>query len=88
MKNLNISEKLQEKIYDYKFNKNNQITSITSYFPLTDNEKHEIFENLKGTQKNCISFKSIFTDEISDGKWEENKLQIKKKFRDELIDID
>ena len=33
-------------------------------------------------------FHSIFTDTITEEEWNKNKEQIKKKFRDELFDVD
>ena len=35
-----------------------------------------------------MAFASIFTDKITAEEWEKTKEQIKKKFNDELFDID
>ena len=87
MKNLAISSKLEEKIYDLKVDEGS-VSQIITYFPLRDTEKKEIFRAVGKTSKSSIKFKSIFSDEISDLKWENSKEQIKKKFHDELVDID
>jgi hypothetical protein len=39
-------------------------------------------------EKDTINFKSIFSDKVSEDEWNKNKEQIKKKFHDELFDID
>jgi len=87
MKNLPISSKLEEKIYDLTVDEGS-FSQIITYFPLRDKEKKEILRAAGKTSKSSIKFKSIFSDEISDLKWENSKEQIKKKFQDELVDID
>ncbi|MFZ8922895.1 MAG: hypothetical protein ACO2Y5_08165 [Nitrosopumilaceae archaeon] len=86
MKKLDISPSLEEKIYDSKYEKNS-LSLITTYFPLEETEKQEI---LKATdkEKGAINFKSIFSDNVSEDEWNKTKEQIKKKFREELVDID
>ncbi len=86
MKKLDISPSLEEKIYDSKYKKNS-LSLITTYFPLEETEKQEI---LKATdkEKGAINFKSIFSDNVSEDEWNKTKEQIKKKFREELVDID
>ena len=86
MTKLEIRSDLNEKIYDIK-SQNKIISQITSYFPLDENEKSEIL-SCAGSEKNNIIFKSIFSDVISEDEWIENKEQIKKKFRDELVHLD
>ena len=83
MKKLHFPPNLEEKIYDAKFH-DDSIT-ITSYFPLSQDEKQTIMNDLKS---NFINFKSIFSDNISESEWQKSKEQIKKKFKDELIDIE
>ena len=87
MKKLEIPSTLEEKIYDAKFPTGGKKGKITSYFPLTPSEKQEIWDALRET-KILVEFKSIFSDVISDTDWNSTKEQIKKKFQDELIDID
>jgi hypothetical protein len=89
MKNLNLPSALEDKVYQITFDDENKIVSkITTYFPLSENEK-QIFVNLLG--KNSVlfdGFHSIFSDQISESEWSRSKEQIKKRFQDELIDID
>lgn len=75
---------LEDKIFEMKFN-SNILSEIISYFPFNESEKQEIHSILKN---NSFCFNSIFSDHITDEKWGETKEQIKKKFRDELFDID
>jgi len=84
MKKLNVSPSLEEKIYDLKFDDNNS-TIITSYFPLNQDEKQMI---LNDHNFDIVSFKSIFSDKISESEWLNSKEQIKKKFQDELFHIE
>ena len=87
-KKLNISKSLEEKIFDIRIDskKDNSISKITSYFPLSDVEKKEIAEALK--EKSFDKFHSIFSDSISEEDWNKNKDQIHDKFRSELFGID
>ena len=88
MRTLNLSNSVKEKIFDIKYDKNDRIESITTYFPLGESELNEISENLKKNERESVIMKSIFSDEISDDDWEKNKSKIAKKFHDELLDID
>ena len=83
MKKLSIPSYLEEKIYDTKFYEKN--VEITTYFPLPQNESQLILDELKELQ---VNFKSIFSDTISESEWQQTKVQIKKKFQDELFGID
>ena len=83
MKNLPIPEELKEKLYDQKFLGGK--TEITSFFPLDGHEKQLILKSLEDYQ---VSFKSIFSDSISQTDWIKTKEQIKKKFQKELFNID
>jgi NTP pyrophosphatase (non-canonical NTP hydrolase) len=87
MKKLEVSSKLEEKIYDAKFPYGGKKGKITSYFPLTLSEKQEICSALRKSDT-LVEFKSIFSDVVSDADWYSTKEQIKKKFQDELIDIE
>ena len=80
-----LASKIEDKIFEIKSD-SGTIVKIKSYFPLTQNEKQEIIQTLD--LKNFDGFASIFTDTVSDEEWEKTKIQIKKKFRDELFDID
>ena len=85
MKKLNLSPSLEEKIYDLKHNYSNRTITITSYFPLNQDEKQMILNN---HNFDIVSFKSIFSDKISESEWLNSKEQIKKKFQDELFNIE
>ena len=76
---------IEDKIFEIKSD-SGTILKIKSYFPLRENEKEEIIKILE--LKHFDEFTSIFTDTVSDEEWEKTKHQIKKKFRDELFDID
>ena len=54
--------------------------------PFTESEKHEIISILNDSSFD--GFSSIFSDSVSDAEWSKTKDQIKKKFKDELFDID
>lgn len=85
MKKLNLSPFLEEKIYDLRHNDSNNTITITSYFPLNQDEKQAILNDHKfGT----VNFKSVFSDNISESDWQNSKEQIKKKFQDELFNIE
>ena len=88
MKKLSISEDLEEKIYDLQVMETNIVSKITTYFPLNQKEKQEILNAIDPTKKSSVDFKSIFSDEISTQEWFNSKEQIKKKFQDELMEID
>ena len=77
---------LEDKIFELKFNSENILSRITSYFPLSESEKQEII-SISGKDLSD-GFYSIFTDNISEEEWSKNKEQIKKKFKAELFDID
>jgi len=87
MKKLDISSDLEEKIYDFKINGIGDFPKITSYFPLTSEEKQELLRSMGKSKESKVGFESIFSDEISERDWNNSKEQIKKKFRDDLIDI-
>ena len=84
MSKINFPIYLQDKIFEIKFNSDN-IYDIISYFPFTESEKQEI-NSIMNMEFN--DFHSIFADVISDEEWNKNKDQIKKKFNDELFEID
>lgn len=86
MKKLEISSSLAEKIYDSKY-ESGVLSKITTYFPLEETEKQKILK-AADKEKDTIDFKSIFSDKVSDDEWNKTKEQIKKKFREELVDID
>ena len=88
MKKLKLSDHLQEKIYDLKIDSTGDILTITTYFPLKSMEKQKILKSYKKIENTRIEFKSIFSDDISDQDWMNTKEQIKKKFQDDLVDID
>ena len=77
---------LEEKIFEIKTNSVDSILRIVSYFPLTELEKNNLI--LIINQPNFVNFNSIFTDSISNIEWNRTKLQIKKRFQDEIFHID
>ena len=88
MRKLLLSSEIEEKIYDLKVDENDVLSKIITYFPLNHLEKQEILRSVGKTTDSSIKFKSIFSDEISDKEWNNSKKQIRKKFQDELVDID
>ncbi|MGY5152269.1 MAG: hypothetical protein ACW9XA_08375 [Candidatus Nitrosopumilus sp. bin_6a] len=86
MPSLKLPLYLQDKIFEIKYNSDNVLSGITSYFPFSDSEQQEIRSILEDAAFD--KFHSIFTDFVSDDEWNRTKDQIKKKFRDELFDID
>jgi len=86
MEMLNLPSHLEDKIFELRFDSENSLSRIVSYFPLSGPEKQEILSILGNDL--FVGFHSIFTDMISEGEWSKTKEQIKKKFKDELFDID
>ena len=87
MTKFDVSSVLEEKIYDSKFDESRSKFIITTYFPISDTEKQDISNSITQPETEVI-FKSIFTDVVSDEEWNKTKNQIKKKFQDELVNID
>jgi ribosomal protein L11 methylase PrmA len=85
--NLNLPVNLKDKIYQIKTNSKNDFLKIVSYFPLSDDEK-QLIVNLIDDSKSFDGFASIFSDYISEEEWAKSKMQIIKRFQDELFDID
>ena len=77
---------LKDKIFEIKYTSNQTIFKIVSYFPFNELEKQEIVSILD--DDTFDGFHSIFSNTVSDDKWNKTKDQIKKKFNDELFDID
>ncbi|UTY61126.1 MAG: hypothetical protein HPQ69_04255 [Marine Group I thaumarchaeote] len=77
---------LTDKIFQIKFNPDQSIEKITSYFPLSEQERSMI--NSISGQDVFSNFNSIFSDTITDEEWDKTKEQIKKRFQSELFDID
>ncbi|WP_428324342.1 hypothetical protein [Nitrosopumilus sp.] len=75
---------LQDKIFEIKYD-SDIVSKIVSYFPFSESEKQEIKSILN---VDFSGFYSIFTDTVSDEEWNQTKDQIKKRFNDELFDID
>ncbi|ABX12604.1 hypothetical protein Nmar_0708 [Nitrosopumilus maritimus SCM1] len=75
---------LEDKIFEIKYD-SNTVSKITSYFPFSDSEKQEITSIVN---VDFLEFHSIFTDTVSDEEWNRTKDQIKKRFNDELFNID
>jgi len=77
---------LKDKIFEIKYDSDETISKIVSYFPFNELEKQEIVFILD--DDTFDGFHSIFSNTVSDEKWNKTKDQIKKKFNDELFDID
>ena len=77
---------LTDKIFQIKFNPDQSIEKITSYFPLSEQERLMI--NSISGQDTFSNFNSIFSDTVTDEEWNKTKEQIKKRFQNELFDID
>ena len=85
MKTLDIPYKIKDKIFEIKYNSDESIFKIISYFPLSELECHTLTSQLN--QPDFPEFYSIFTDSITDDEWYKTKNQIKKRFQEELFDI-
>ena len=77
---------LTDKIFQIKFNPDQSIEKITSYFPLSEQERLMI--NSISDQDAFSNFNSIFSDTVTNEEWNKTKEQIKKRFQNELFDID
>ncbi|MGB0642325.1 MAG: hypothetical protein ACPGKY_03235 [Nitrosopumilus sp.] len=77
---------LTDKIFQIKFNPDQSIEKITSYFPLSEQDR-QMINSISG-QDIFSNFNSIFSDTITDEEWNKTKEQIKKRFQNELFDID
>jgi hypothetical protein len=82
---IDLPSRLQDKIFEIRYSADEFVSKIVSYFPFSESEKQEIIFILN---IEFDEFYSIFTDTVSDDEWEKTKDQIKKKFQDELFDID
>jgi len=86
MKVSDVPLELTDKIFQIKFNSDQSVEKITSYFPLSEHERLMI--NSISGQDSFSNFNSIFSDTVSDEEWNKTKEQIKKRFQNELFDID
>ena len=86
MKKLDIPSEIEDKIFEIKFNSDKSIFKIISYFPLSELERKTIVSLLNWTT--FSKFDSIFTDTVTDYEWNKTKNQIKKRFQNDLFDID
>ena len=77
---------LTDKIFQIKFNPDQTIEKITSFFPLSEQEC--LLINSISGQNAFSNFNSIFSDTVTDEEWNKTKEQIKKRFQSELFDID
>ena len=77
---------LTDKIFQIKLNPDQTIEKITSYFPLSEQEC--LLINSISGQNTFSNFNSIFSDTVTDEEWNKTKEQIKKRFQNELFDID
>ena len=86
MKKLDIPSEIEDKIFEIKINSDESIFKIISYFPLSSPERQTLTSLMD--QPNFSEFHSIFTDNVTDDEWNKTKDQIKKRFQNELFDID
>ena len=86
MKTIDIPSKIEDKIFEIKYNSDESISKITSYFPLSELERQTIASLLN--KPDFSEFHSIFIDSITDDQWNKTKNQIKNQFQNELFDID
>ena len=86
MKTLDIPSKIEDKIFEIKYNSDESIFKIISYFPLSKLECPTLTFLLG--KPDFSEFHSIFTDSITNDQWNKTKVQIKKRFQNELFDID
>ena len=86
MTKLSLPLHLEDKIFEIKFDSDDAVSEIISYFPLNDLEIKEILLILQ--TEYFDGFRSIFTDNVTAEEWENTKEQIKMKFKNELFDID
>jgi len=86
MAKLNLPSHLSDKIFEIRLNSDETVSNIVSYFPFSESEKQEILSILN--RESFGGFYSIFTDTVTEEEWNKTKEQIKKKFKDELFDVD
>ena len=86
MKKLDIPSEIEDKIFEIKINSDESIFKIISYFPLSSPERQTLTSLMD--QPNFSEFHSIFTDTVTNDEWNKTKNQIKKRFQNELFDID
>ena len=86
MAKLSIPTCLEDKIFEIRFEPDNTLSKIVSYFPLAESEKQEILSIIG--DKSFDGFYSVFIDTVTDEEWNKTKEQIKKKFNNELFDVD
>ena len=86
MKKLDIPSEIEDKIFEIKLNSDKSISKIISYFPLLELERKSLISLLN--HPDFSEFHSIFTDTVTDDEWNKTKNQIKKRFQNELFDID
>ncbi|MBT5278167.1 MAG: hypothetical protein HOL73_00290, partial [Nitrosopumilus sp.] len=79
MKNLYIPFKIQDKIFEIRYDSDDSVSKIISYFPLSELERQTLLSILK--QSNFSGFHSIFTDIVTDDEWNKTKDQIKNRFQ-------
>jgi hypothetical protein len=86
LKTFDIPSDIEDKIFEIKFHSDKSIFKIISYFPLSKLERRTLISLLN--QPGFSEFHSIFTDSVTDEEWNKTKSQIKKRFQNELFDID
>jgi hypothetical protein len=86
LKIIDIPSEVEDKIFEIKFNSDKSISKIISYFPLSELERKTIVSSLNLAI--FSEFYSIFIDTVTDDEWNKTKNQIKKRFQNELFDID
>ena len=72
MKVSDVPLELTDKIFQIKFNSDQSVEKITSYFPLSEHERLMI--NSISGQDSFSNFKSIFSDTVSDEEWNKSNI--------------
>ncbi len=83
---MNFPSHIEDKIFEISYDSDNLVSKVVSYLRFSESERQEIISLINNDTFD--GFRSVFTDTVSDEEWNKTKDQIKKKFRDELFDID
>ena len=86
LKSFDIPDDIQDKLFELKLHSDKSVFKIISYFPLSELERQTFISFLN--IPDFSEFHSIFSDNVTDDEWNKTKNQIKKRFQNELFDID
>ena len=76
---------LTDKIFQIKFNPDQSIEKITSYFPLSEQDR-QMINSISG-QDVFSNFNSIFSDTVTDEEWDKELDIIKELKSEEFLDF-